>query len=294
MSYQGSKSKVIDKIARFFPNADNFYDLFGGGFSVSHYMLKHRSKSYKNFHFNELRPGVCELIQAAIAGKYSYDVFKPEWISRERFFAEKDSSAYIKIVWSFGNNGRGYIFGKEIENQKRSMHQAIVFCEFDDFMKGSLKLEKWPNHLTITGRRLYLKMLVRNEKRLDLQQLGRLEQLEQLERLQQLERIQQPSFTTLDYRQVKINNNSVVYCDIPYLGTVDYQSNFSHNDFFEWAANQNNPVFVSEYEIKDSRFYLLKEFTHRSSFSAIANIPVTERLYGNKLAFDIIQNARQL
>ena len=44
--YQGSKTKLIEKIARFFPNADNFYDLFGGGFSVSHYMLKHRSKNY--------------------------------------------------------------------------------------------------------------------------------------------------------------------------------------------------------------------------------------------------------
>jgi len=32
--YQGNKSKVIKQISEIFPVAANFYDLFGGGFSV--------------------------------------------------------------------------------------------------------------------------------------------------------------------------------------------------------------------------------------------------------------------
>src|SRR6267154_1843740 len=147
--YQGSKTKLIEKIARFFPNADNFYDLFGGGFSVSHYMMLHRSKSFKHFHFNEIRPGICDLIKDAIDGKYNYDVFKPEWISREDFFKRKESCAYIKIIWSFGNNGEGYLFGEDLESPKRSMHQAVVFDEFDQYMKDTFKIDKWPNRLTI-------------------------------------------------------------------------------------------------------------------------------------------------
>ena len=71
--------------------------------------------------------------QDAINGKYNYDVFKPEWITGERFFSEKESNTYIKIIWSFGNNGRNYLFGKDIEEKKRSMHQAVVFDEFDVF-----------------------------------------------------------------------------------------------------------------------------------------------------------------
>ena len=173
--YQGSKTKLIEKIARFFPSADHFYDLFGGGFSVSHYMIVHRRKSYKQFHYNEIRPGLCELIKDAIEGKYSYDVFKPEWISRERFMRDKESNAYIKIIWSFGNNGEGYLFGKDIENEKRSMHRAVVFDEFDEFMVNTFKINKWPNQFTITGKRLYLKRLINN--RIDLQQLERLQQL---------------------------------------------------------------------------------------------------------------------
>ena len=280
--YQGSKSKIIDQIAKFFPNADHFYDLFGGGFSVSHYMMVHRSKSYKQFHYNELRSGMCELIKDAISGKYNYDVFKPEWITRERFMREKESNAYIKIIWSFGNNGEGYLFGKDIEQQKRSMHMAVVFDEFDSFVKDTFKIDKWPNELTITGKRLYLKRLIAS--RVELERLQRLEQLERLQQLEQLE------LTNLDYRQVNIKPNSVIYCDIPYKGTVDYGNTFNHDEFFNWAAELSNPLFISEYNVDDSRFHLLKEIKHRSTLSANANNEVKECLYGNKLSFEIVND----
>lgn len=292
IQYQGSKTKIIDKIARFFPNADHFYDLFGGGFSVTHYMLKNRRKSFKYFHYNEIRPGLCEMIKDAIDGKYNYDVFKPDWISRERFMAEKESNAYIKIIWSFGNNGRSYLFGQDIENQKRSMHQAVVFDEFDNFMMDTLKIDKWPNKLSIQGKRLYLKRII--NQRVDLQQLQQLQQLEQLEQLQQLERLQQleqPLLTNLDYKRVLIEPNSVIYCDIPYQGTTDYGNTFGHKEFFDWAASQQNPLFISEYNVIDDRFFLLKEFKHRTTFSSGGNSPVVEKLYGNKIAYDIIQDA---
>lgn len=290
--YQGSKTKIIDKIARFFPNADHFYDLFGGGFSVTHYMMLNRRKSFKNFHYNEIRQGLCELIKDAIDGKYNYDVFKPEWISRERFMAEKESNAYIKIIWSFANNGKNYLFGEDIENQKRSMHQAVVFDEFDDFMMDTFKMDKWPNKLSIQGKRLYIRRIINQRVALkQLKQLKQLEQLERLQQLQQLERLQQPLLTNLDYRQVLIEPNSVIYCDIPYQGTGHYGNTFSHQEFFDWAASQQSPLFISEYSLSDDRFYLLKEFKHRTTFAPGGNDPVIEKLYGNKIAYDIIQDA---
>jgi site-specific DNA-adenine methylase len=279
--YQGSKTKIIEKIARFFPNADNFYDLFGGGFSVTHYMMEHRRKSFKNFHYNELRSGLCELIRDAIDGKYNYDVFKPEWISRERFMRDKESNAYIKIIWSFGNNGEGYLFGQDIENEKRSMHMAVVFDEFDEWFKQTFSVEKWPKGLDITGKRLYLKKAGREKMRLP----------NERQQLQQLERLQQLQLTNLDYKKVPIKKSSVIYCDIPYQGTADYGSTFNHKEFFDWAHAQKSPVFISEYEIKDSSFHLLIEFKHRTTFAAGDNSEVTERLYGNRIAYDIIQKA---
>ena len=282
LPYQGSKAKLVHRICKMFPGADNFYDLFGGGFSVTHYMLKYRKNSFKEFHFNELRPGICELIKDAINGKYNFNVFKPEWISREKFMNEKESNAYIKIIWSFGNNGENYIFGKDIEKEKRSMHQAVVFNEFDSTMKRLFNIDKWPNDLSITAKRLLLKKIC--AKRIDLQQLEQLERLERLERLEQLERLERLHFTNLDYRQVEIKQNSIIYCDIPYKSTADYGSNFNHKEFYNWADNQLNPVFISEYGLDDNRFTLLKEFSHRSTYSSTKNTngKTTERLFNNK------------
>ena len=73
----GSKSKIMDIISTFFPDADHFYDLFGGGFAVTHYMMENRFHSYKEFHFNEIQEGNVKLIKDAINGKYGED-FKPE------------------------------------------------------------------------------------------------------------------------------------------------------------------------------------------------------------------------
>jgi hypothetical protein len=312
LPYQGSKTNIIGEIAKLFPRADHFYDLFGGGFSATHYMLVNRRKSFKHFHYNEIRAGMCELISDAIAGKYNYKVFKPDWISRDRFFAEKETSAYIKIIWSFGNNGEGYLFGKDLEEQKRSMHMAVVFDEFDSWFIDTFGIKKWPMGLGIKARRLFLKTILRHKmgQRVDLQRLERLQQLEQLEQLQRLERLQQLEqlqqlerlerlqqleqlqqlerleLTNLDYRKVIIKPNSVIYCDIPYQGTADYGNTFSHKDFFDWAHEQANPVFISEYDIKDQRLHLIKKINHRSTFSSGGdkNIAVVEKVYGNAAA----------
>jgi hypothetical protein len=111
--YMGSKGGICDKLIPIFPKSDHFYDLFGGGFSVTHAMLKHRPHDYKHFHFNEIKTPVVDLIKDAIAGKYSYANFKPPWVSRESFHAKKATCGYTACLWSFGNNQGTYLFGPE-------------------------------------------------------------------------------------------------------------------------------------------------------------------------------------
>jgi len=95
--YMGSKAKIAASIALNFPTAENFYDLFGGGFAMSHYMLEKKSHRYKHFHYNEIKSDVVELVKKAINGDFNYDRFKPEWISREMFFA----SDAFNVCWPF-------------------------------------------------------------------------------------------------------------------------------------------------------------------------------------------------
>jgi len=107
--------------------------------------------------------------------------------------------------------------------------------------------------------------------------------LERLERLQQLERLERLTMTSKDYRDVEILPKSIVYCDIPYAGTVDYGNEFSHKDFFDWAASREFPVYISEYDIPDKRFKKVYDIEKRSMMSADKQNckTMTEKLYWN-------------
>ena len=283
--YMGSKSDIIKSIALNFPKSENFYDLFGGGFCVTHYMLQEKPHWYKHFHYNEIKSDIVELVKNAINGDFSYNEFKPEWISREDFLARKDTDAYVRCLWSFGNNQRDYLFREEIEPYKKSLHMAVVFDEFDDTARDVLKISKWPDKISnIKDRRLYLRQRIKYDK--PHLRPTELEQLERLEQLQQIERLQRLSFSSLSYEQVDIKPNSVVYCDIPYKGTTGYSDTFDHKPFFDWAATREFPVFISEYNVPDPRFkriYSVAKTVKMSSQGATKESadPSREKLYWN-------------
>jgi hypothetical protein len=331
--YMGSKCSIANELIKIFPKADNFYDLFGGGFSITHALITRRSKDYKEFHFNEIRPGLCELIKSAINGEYNYTKSKPKWISREEFFEKKEIDLYIKLCWSFGNNGQRYLFSKNIEPYKKSMHNALVFNEFDALAKKVLCMEKFKDGYSINSKRLllrnkieyyrvakipdflypYLKeeQLEKLNKITQLRQLQQLEQLERLERLeqlgqleqlqelQQLERLgrlerlqelQQLEFYNTSYENVHIKENSIIYCDIPYKGTEEYDKSFNHDIFFDWAANNKHPVYISEYNIEDIRFKQVFQIEKRSIFSGSKNkcIDMKEKVYINSAGLRLL------
>jgi hypothetical protein len=298
IAYMGSKAKIAASIALNFPPAENFYDLFGGGFAMSHYMLERKANRYKHFHYNEIKADVVDIVKRAISGKFNYSRFKPAWVSREEFYARKETDVYIRCIWSFGNNQSSYLFGPDIEAYKGSMHQAVVFDEFDDLAKKTLGFDKWPAIAkTITQKRLYLRQKVaftvkgsrgELERLQQLQQLERLEQLQQLERLeqlQQLEGLERLHFYATDYREVPIKENSVVYCDIPYSGTACYGNNFNQREFYDWAESRPFPVFISEYSMPASRFKLVYSIDKRSMLSQDKSVgDKSENLYWNGVA----------
>lgn len=310
--YQGSKSNFVQYLADYFPPAENFYDLFGGGFAVTHYMLVKQAHKYQHFHFNEIKSDLIDLIRDAISGKYNYNVFKPAWVSCEEFFARKDADAYVRCLWSFGNDQKTYLFGKNIEGYKRSMHQVIVFGEFDKLARQVLARDSWDTD-NIKERRLiarryidgykknvpdflmpYLskKQLQELQQLQQLRQLQQLQQLERLERLQQLERLPDNlTMTGLDYREVNVKPNSVVYCDIPYNVAsksgkkTQYGIDFDHAAFFDWAATREFPVYFSEYNCDDSRFVKVFEKGKQVGMAAVTNKKASEtmeRLYWNQ------------
>ena len=68
----------------------------------------------------------------------------------------------------------------------------------------------------------------------------------------QINNIKGINFIASDYQSLKITNNSIIYCDIPYKDTKQYltSKDFNHNEFWEWCrgkSKEGHQVFISEY-----------------------------------------------
>jgi len=58
----------------------------------------------------------------------------------------------------------------------------------------------------------------------------------------------------------------VIYCDIPYKGTLEYKNNgFPYEEFYDWAVelSKNNTVLISEYEMPEDKFKCIWEKEHK-------------------------------
>lgn len=87
--------------------------------------------------------------------------------------------------------------------------------------------------------------------------------------------------SVMDYAEVEIPEDSVIYCDIPYIGTNKYNGaeQFDYERFYDWACRQTEPVFISSYDMPDNKFECVMEFQHHSTICAAASKLVTERVF---------------
>ena len=125
LPYKGSKNKLALRINQLLPKADHLIDLFCGGCAVPHAALM--MDKFQHIHINDVDWRPVQLFTDSLAGKYENE---NRWISREDFFRLKDVDPYVAIVWSFGNDMRTYMYGREIEEIKRSLHYAIYFADY--------------------------------------------------------------------------------------------------------------------------------------------------------------------
>ena len=256
IGYQGSKSQIAEKIITALPSGKRLVDLFGGGFAISHCALL--SRKWDKVLYNDIDPLLAPLIRDAIAGRYSYTQFTPEWITREQFHELKTKDGYVKWCWSFGCDGDWYIYGKDIEEIKHAGHEWVIhnspIPSLEDFRS---KYPCEPEYFSARRKELNRYVIQNKRQRFELQQLQqlkRLEQLERLERLQQLQQLQQLEYSTMDYRDYVYQDGDVVYCDIPYPNCKDgknddYGGRFDHGAFINWAISRPYPVYFSSYSL---------------------------------------------
>jgi len=68
--------------------------------------------------------------------------------------------------------------------------------------------------------------------------------------LNQTDKIQGLKLVNIDYNNLPIPVNSIIYCDPPYENTTKYKDNFNHKLFWQWCrkkTKEGHQVFISEY-----------------------------------------------
>lgn len=298
--YKGSKRSIAKPLFDFM-NKENdkntFVDLFFGGWSMSSQFLNNNFKVISNEYDEDVFCLLKSLLKPNKEEKefWNNEFYKPMLIDKEKFkevinslTEKKYIKGYIKCVWSFGNNCKNYLFGKEIENYKLYFHKWLVnYNDLNDFIdliqniSVILKIDlNYKQYLNIfedfilvqkekinIKRKVWLKLikqLQQLEQLQRLQQLEQLEQLQQLQQLEQLERLQQLELYNMDYEECfnKIKNKvdkkkTIIYCDPPYKNTDVYNKKDIFNyeryyNFIKKVSIDGWTIYCSEYDMPDN------------------------------------------
>ena len=290
LPYKGSKSRIVDELLTVIPPAKHFYDLFCGGCAVAHAAML--SGKFGTVHINDINPIMPKAFIKAINGGFRDE---DRWISHEDFFRLRDTDPYASICFSFGNDLKTYCYSKDLESYKKAMHYAIFFNDWSLFRELCPEIcdycqERVGPIADRTARRIALAGAIKESAsksgnplyraaRKSLVSLERLQSLERLERLQSLEHLERLQVTSSDYREMRFEPGSVIYCDIPYKNTKQYKSRFDHEAFYDWAEKQEHPVYISSYEMPKERFKCIWEMTTNSILNADRPKRVIERLF---------------
>lgn len=282
LPYMGSKNRIARDIVEQLPSAEYFVDLFCGGCAVTHAAML--SGKYKKFIINDIAPDMPRLFVDAINGKYRNE---KRWIIRDDFERLKDTDAYVRTCWSFGNGGYSYIYGRKIEPWKKALHYARVLGDFSllkrDFGIDTNDASRQNIAKNADTWKLRDKLKYRLQSLESLESLQSLESLESLKRLQRLESLQSDlQVFSSDYQSVEIPHDSVVYCDPPYKGTTEYKDGgFDYPRFYDWLRTRDFPVYISEYAMPDD-FVSVWSRNKTSSYGTHNNRKTVEHLFVHK------------
>ena len=277
LPYKGSKNSIAEWIVKQLPYADTFVDLFFGGGAVTHAALL--SGKYEHFIINDIDARLPKLFLECAYGKHTVENHS-EWVTREEFHRLKDKDAYIALIWSFGNNGKDYIYGADIEGMKHAYHNAVYFGDLDGLRRYGYNLTM-STEKTVYERYLdYQRQIKKQAPSAMLEVVTRQVEVERLQSLQSLQ-----SYGT-SYENVPIPPNSLIYCDIPYADTnCGKYDGFKHDLFYEWALQQDN-IFISEYGMP-SNFIEIANTEKVILSSADGNSQkAVERLYTNRRTYN--------
>ncbi len=282
LPYKGSKRKLAAGIVDFIldENLDckYVYDLFGGGGAVS---LEFASREQiKKVYYNDMHKGVSKLFKNLLTkDKLPKKYYK--FVRREKFHKLKTKptayGGFVSLCYSFGNDGRSYLFGRRIEEDKELLHNIVVYKDKKLKNYGNIQM---PEGSSIKERYANIKKNIKNRR-------GELQNIESIQNIERIVNIESSLKSKIkvknsSYQEVKIKTKkeeTVIYLDPPYKNTNKYAHDICHAELLSYITNSGYKCYVSSYDYEGLK--CIKEFHHNSSMGCSSNKKVTERLFVN-------------
>ena len=274
----GSKNALAERIVALLPSASHLIDVFAGGCAITHCAMK--SGKWQHVHANDINEMIVGAFRRAINGDF---LGERRWVSHEEFNRVRDTDAYAAICFSFGGNLRRYAYSPANENLKRAFHFAIFFGDHKPFLTlTGIDLTPVLTIPDLRERYLTAKHLSReNGKIMKVRHFDSINRLNFLATAFTNEEKKRLTIGSVDFSEVEIPSDSVIYCDPPYRESGGYSKakNFNHERFFEWALRQTVPVFISEYAMPEE-FVEVATWKKRCTMSPTSNsLRTTEKLF---------------
>jgi site-specific DNA-adenine methylase len=138
--YQGGKNLIANELLAQIPEADNFYDLFGGGGAITEAAynawriedgLFELPPKWKYIHYNEIKYPVYELCKQVWNGEFDFKRTEKTLTKKEFMEQRKENSAwgaYVNLIWSYNYNGESFMLDnadfKEIKRRLKIIKQS--------------------------------------------------------------------------------------------------------------------------------------------------------------------------
>ena len=184
-----------------------------------------------------------------------------------------DKSEYLMDMWF--DLTMGYSFDEKIDKDKYSRART----EFNNGVNEEFTMSEigWIGFMASYNGRFFDGGYNGNYKKRDYTK----ESIDNIKK--QIDSMKGVSFSSGNYNEIIIPNNSIIYCDIPYEGTKQYATskNFNHFNFWQWCRDMNkkgHEVFISEYNApNDFKCVWSKDITN--SMNTTNTYKPTEKLF---------------
>ena len=95
----------------------------------------------------------------------------------------------------------------------------------------------------------------------------------------QIPKLHGVEFRSGDYRDLQIPDESIIYCDPPYMDTAEYTCSLNHDEFWQWCRERvydGHKVYISEYQ---APYDFVKIWEKPLRIGMNPNKKATERLF---------------